>query len=132
MLVVYAPQRRYHELCLKLARERRVMVGAGAGWPTLQATLHVESARDILQRTHLAHISRAEEVEQAPDLAPEFTQVAVLDRFACYLPGWEMSKTSSDLRGRGIPPPVRTQQPLRRGQPAHPPAPPDPELRALL
>ena len=64
-------------------------------------------------------------------LPPEF-DLAVMDRFACYLPGWEMPKNSSEfltselrvhhrLPGRGLPLPVQAHQPLRGGQQAHPP-----------
>ena len=64
-------------------------------------------------------------------LPPQF-DLAVMDRLACYLPGWEMPKNSSEypdrqlradyrLPRRGVPLPAQAHQPLRGGEQAHPP-----------
>ena len=104
----------YLSLCLKAkadhAREiRRIFqenpnpsfevidaVGSGGGWPTLQALLRVESARDILFAL-LAPSEKQKDALRSQDAwVPEQFDLAIMDRFALYLPGWEMPKTSSE------------------------------------
>ena len=65
---------------------------------------------------------------------PKEFDLAVMDRFACYLPGWEMPKNSTEyldeqlrihhrLPGRGVSLSVLTHQPLRGSHQAHPAGP---------
>ena len=62
---------------------------------------------------------------------PQEFDLAVMDRFACYLPGWEMPKNSSefltgnyglitDYLAEAFHYHVQTRQPLRGGEQAHP------------